>query len=64
MNYQNKALNEAQEILETSEISEDKKKALTEKLEAARPLDSDKVIYRMVVGALTGLLAPSPASRN
>lgn len=53
MNYQNKALNEAQELVnETSEIPEEKRKVLKEKLEAARPLDSDKMIYRMVVGAL------------
>lgn len=53
MNYQNKALNEAQELVsKSSEIPEEKKRELNEKLQAARPLDSDKVIYRMVVGSL------------
>jgi hypothetical protein len=52
MNY--KALQEAESLVSQSlEIPEEKKRQIADKLEQARsPLESDKWIYRIVVGAL------------
>jgi hypothetical protein len=52
MNYD--ALNEIERLIrDDPELSEEKKKAIAEKIQEARtPMETDKWIYRIVVGAL------------